>query len=47
MTDDTTSTTSATGGDGATAPGDVFADATQMMGSSSEVMIDVEAVDKY
>jgi general L-amino acid transport system ATP-binding protein len=26
---------------------EVFADATQMMGSSSEVMIDVEAVDKY
>jgi len=26
---------------------EVFADATQMMGSSSEVMIDVEAVDKF
>jgi general L-amino acid transport system ATP-binding protein len=42
MTDDPTTT--AAGGAPAT---DVFADATQMMGSSSEVMIDVEAVDKF
>ena len=33
--------------EGAQAPVEVFADATQMMGSSSEVMIDVEAVDKF
>jgi general L-amino acid transport system ATP-binding protein len=32
---------------GTGAPAEVFADATQMMGSSSEVMIDVEAVDKF
>ncbi len=44
MTDDPTTTTP--DGDAAT-PAEVFADATQMMGSSSEVMIDVEAVDKY
>ena len=42
MTDDPTTTTA----DEAPAA-DVFADATQMMGSSSEVMIDVDSVDKF
>ncbi len=37
MTDDT----------GATTPADVFADATQTMGASGEVMIDVIGVDKF